>query len=46
MDSSSWLDSEVNLNAYTVDPVKLEVDLIAQDNPVNYGMMGGEMEVG
>ena len=46
MDSSSWLDSEVNLNTYTVDPVKLEVDLIAQDNPVNYRMMGGEMESG
>ena len=43
LEPGSWLDSEININTYYADPVKLEIGLSARNNPVNYVQMGGEM---
>merc|ERR1712167_501127 len=37
------MGSEININTYYADPVKLEIGLSARNNPVNYLLMGGEM---
>jgi len=43
LEPGSWADSGVSLNAYTAEPVQLEIGLSAFHNPINYEQLGGRM---